>query len=56
MQTPAKLYQSKEEALTLLTELLQEKQDPQMYIDYAAQNTWDERVNALLKILKLDTF
>lgn len=56
LQTPAKLYQSKEEALTLLTELLEEKQDPQMYIDYAAQNTWDERVNALLKILKLDTF
>ena len=55
LQTPAKLYHSKEEALALLKSLLQEKIDPTIYIDYAARNTWDERTETLLKILKFSS-
>ena len=54
LQTPAKLYHTREEALALLRFTLQDKQNPKMYTDYAAQNTWDERVNTLLQILELD--
>lgn len=54
LQTPAKLYHTREEALALLRSTLQEKPNPKMYTDYAAQNTWDERVNTLLQILELD--
>jgi putative glycosyltransferase len=54
LQTPAKLYHTREEALSLLRNALQEPPNPQRYIDYAAQNTWDERVETLLKILELN--
>ena len=55
LQTPAKLYHTQDEALVLLKETLEGERNPQIYIDYAAQNTWDERVNTLLNILNIDT-
>lgn len=54
LQTPAKLYYSKEEALLLLKDALREHSDPEQYIGYAARNTWDDRVDMLLKTLEID--